>query len=182
MTAPAARNSDGKDSTVGRAACNAGAASAYALAPRAINCRRTRSPSNTRNQPSTTFFLPNIVRNGRSWPGTYATAPSSANGYSSSWKALQGAMRRRAGTGDLAFLVFDPLWLRGESLLAVPYHKRRERLEALELPPSLAVSPLSPTGRRRSEQTMGQGYEGGRSQAPEVDLQAERAHAALHQD
>jgi ATP-dependent DNA ligase len=70
-----------------------------------------------------------------------------------SFEALQGAMRRRSGVDDVAFLAFDLLWLRGESLLARSYVERRELLESLELHPPVGLSPRFDDGEVLFEQT-----------------------------
>jgi bifunctional non-homologous end joining protein LigD len=71
-----------------------------------------------------------------------------------SFEALQGVMRHRTGVEDVASLAFDVLWLRGRSLLAVPYCKRRLELESLRFEPPVAISPRFDDGDTLFEQTL----------------------------
>ena len=41
--------------------------------------------------------------------------------------------RRQMKSTPVTYMVFDVLWLDGHSLMALPYHERRERLAALKL-------------------------------------------------
>jgi bifunctional non-homologous end joining protein LigD len=77
-----------------------------------------------------------------------------------SFEALQGVLRRQGAVDDVAFLVFDLLWLRGKSLLAVPYVRRRAQLESLVFEPPLSVSPRFEDGEALFDETLRQGYEG----------------------
>jgi hypothetical protein len=77
-----------------------------------------------------------------------------------SFEALQGVLRRQGAVDDVAFLVFDLLWLKGESLLAVPYAERREQLESLAFEPPVSVSPRFEDGEALFEETLRPGYEG----------------------
>ncbi len=47
--------------------------------------------------------------------------------------STEATIRRRAVETPATYVVFDVLWLEGESLLELPYEGRRERLDALEL-------------------------------------------------
>jgi bifunctional non-homologous end joining protein LigD len=84
----------------------------------------------------------------------------SFRGGQQSFEALQGVMRRQVGVEDVAFLIFDLLWLRGRSLQRTPYLERREELEGLQFQPPVAVSPRFDDGEAVFEQTLRQGYEG----------------------
>ncbi len=45
----------------------------------------------------------------------------------------ESAIRRRAQTAPVTYLLFDLLWLEGHSLMELPYTERRARLDALKL-------------------------------------------------
>jgi bifunctional non-homologous end joining protein LigD len=76
-----------------------------------------------------------------------------------SFEALQSAMRRRSSE-SVAFVAFDVLWLRGDSLVDHPYAERRAVLEGLEFPDGISVTPCFEDGAALFAATRDNGYEG----------------------
>jgi bifunctional non-homologous end joining protein LigD len=76
-----------------------------------------------------------------------------------SFEGLQSAMRRRSSE-RVSFLVFDVLWLRGDSLLGRPYADRRAVLEELDFPEGVNLTPRFDDGQALFTATRNDGYEG----------------------
>ena len=94
------------------------------------------------------------------------------------------AVQRLSKSTPVVYAIFDLLYLDGETLMALPYEQRRERLEALGLGGPAWRVPAAQRGAgdaaARGDRAAGAG--GGRRQAPGLPLRAGPADGRLDQD
>jgi bifunctional non-homologous end joining protein LigD len=137
-------------------------------------CQPGRIQLLTRNRKDVTAAYPELRALGRALGSRAALLDGEIVAFDTqgrpSFQALQTrmhlrgetAVRRRAASTPVTYLIFDLLWLEGHSLLPLPYERRRELLTALELQGEHWRTPANYVGQGEQllEATAKQGLEG----------------------